>query len=115
MYITCIGGLVGQCSGTLQNINNMNSKTGSTEEQPDVEEGALITVTNQCKGYTTRYTGGVVGLLANGTLHHCMVRTQVDASAVTGTWNYAGGVVAAAREAEIIKPTVAGSVKGGDS
>lgn len=115
MYITCVGGLVGQCSGTLQNINNMNSKTGSTGEQPDVEEGALITVTNQCKGYTTRYTGGVVGLLANGTLRHCMVRTQVDASEAIGTWNYAGGVVAAAREAEIIKPTVAGSVKGGDS
>lgn len=117
-YITCVGGVVGQCSGILHEINHTVSRTGSTED--DLAEGPVIRVTNQCQGYSTRYTGGIVGLLANGTLDHCMVHTVVDASQSRGTWNYAGGAVAAVRgatskPAAIINPTVAGSVKGGDA
>ena len=114
-YATGVGGVVGQCSGILHEINHTNSSTGD-----DLAKTPAIRVTNQCKGSSTRYTGGIVGLLANGTLDHCMVHTVVDASQALGTWNYAGGVVGVARGAEgkpakIISPTVTGSVAGGDA
>ena len=58
-YTSCMGGVVGQCNGTLANVDNLRGGSG-----------AEIVVTNKCRGTGSRYTGGVVGLLtdANGTL-----------------------------------------------
>lgn len=102
-YTSCVGGVVGQATGTLEDIDH---------EAPDGQP--LLKVTNNCKGISTHYTGGVVGLLPGGKLDLCDMRTIVDASGVRGTWNYAGGIAGAVRtEGVIANAVVAGSVTGG--
>ncbi|MBG9213040.1 GLUG motif-containing protein [Bacteroides fragilis] len=104
-YITDVGGIIGQCSdGTLD----------------DFDIG-FITVTNICKGYSSRNTGGVVGRISKGMVSNGQVYACLDASQATGTWNYAGGVAGTMRtdsesEAQgtvIHNVDVSGSVKGG--
>lgn len=108
-YTTCVGGVIGQCSGMLEDIDNVSTISGKQAE---------MKVTNRCAGHGTRYTGGIVGLLANGSMDGCEVRTVVDAGAAEGSWNYTGGVAGAARannklSAAIADASVAGSVTGG--
>ena len=69
-YTSCMGGVVGQCNGTLANVDNLRGGSG-----------AEIVVTNKCRGTGSRYTGGVVGLLtdANGALEGGNVRVAVHA------------------------------------
>ena len=117
-YMACIGGVVGQCNGMLENINSESSDAGEQK----------MAVSNRCGGHASRYTGGVVGLLAEGSLSGCNVRTTADASRAEGTWNYVGGVVGAIRTTAdesgaigtdksgitfIHKATVSGKVTGG--
>ncbi len=106
-YIVCAGGVVGQCSGSMEHIDNLGGNSA-------------IYVTNKCKGYSSRYTGGLAGVFNEATLNHCNVAAQVDASASSGTWNYAGGIAGAVRTtsesstvAAITECTVTGSVTGG--
>lgn len=102
-YTSCVGGVVGQATGTLEDIDHE-----APEGQP------LLKVTNNCKGISTHYTGGIVGLLPGGRLDLCDMYTVVDASGVQGTWNYAGGIAGAVRtEGVIANATVSGSVRGG--
>lgn len=103
-YTSCVGGVVGQCTGTLEDIDHE-----TTTGQP------ALYVTNRCKGKGTHYTGGVVGLLPTGKLTLCDMRTIVDASEVAGIWNYTGGVAGAVRSegGAIVNAAVAGSVRGG--
>lgn len=102
-YTSCVGGVVGQATGTLEDIDHEAS-----EGQP------LLKVTNNCKGISTHYTGGIVGLLSGGSLDLCDMYTVVDASGVEGTWNYVGGIVGAVRTGGVIAhATVSGSVTGG--
>lgn len=107
VYTVCAGGVVGQSGGSIVNIDNL------------AERNTAIHVTNTCKGLSSRYTGGVVGLLS-ATMDGCEVNTVVDAAEAIGTWNYAGGVVGAVRNvndsstgAAIQRVTVSGSVRGG--
>ena len=87
-YTSCMGGVVGQCNGTLANVDNLRGGSG-----------AEIVVTNKCRGTGSRYTGGVVGLLtdANGTLEGGNVRVSVHAEEAEGSWNYTGGVAGGVR------------------
>lgn len=107
-YITSVGGVVGECSGTLTDVRNMSQTPGSNP---------VIKVMNNCQGYSTRYTGGIVGLLADGELSNCEVNAVVDASQATGTWNYTGGAVGGVRStggaALIADVIVSGKVTGG--
>lgn len=104
-YTSCMGGVVGQCNGTLANVDNLRG--GSRAE---------IVVTNKCRGTGSRYTGGVVGLLtdANGTLEGGNVRVSVHAEEAEGSWNYTGGVAGGVRFGALVSDvTVAGNVTGG--
>lgn len=104
-YTSCMGGVVGQCNGTLANVDNLRGGSG-----------AEIVVTNKCRGTGSRYTGGVVGLLtdANGTLEGGNVRVSVHAEEAEGSWNYTGGVAGGVRFGALISDvTVAGNVTGG--
>ncbi|WP_455621030.1 fimbrillin family protein [Parabacteroides sp.] len=109
VYLAAVGGVIGQCNGTLERIDYMG--TGSDDD--------AIKVTNTCKGYASRYTGGIVGLLSDGSINGCDVRTIVDASKAYGTWNYAGGVAGGIRvtgsgQATISDPRITGGkVTGG--
>lgn len=101
-YIVCVGGVIGQSSGEVHNIDNSD----------------LMTVTNSCIGHSSRYTGGLVGLLT-GQISNCDVNTNVDSSGAAGSWNYAGGIVGSARTSNASTPayirnsTVSGRVEGG--
>lgn len=100
-YIACVGGVVGQCAGALSKIDNLGGNS-------------TIEVRNHCQGHGSRYSGGVVGLLAGGSLEGCNVRTVVHAEEAEGVWNYAGGVAGAVRMGgRISNATVSGSVTGG--
>lgn len=100
----CVGGVIGQCTGTLENIDNV--AIGLPQPR--------MSVTNACMGRGTRYTGGLVGLFAGGRMNGCEISTEVSAENAVGTWNYAGGVAGAVRaEGVIANATVSGSVKGG--
>lgn len=104
-YTSCMGGVVGQCNGTLANVDNLRGGSG-----------AEIVVTNKCRGTGSRYTGGVVGLLtdANGTLEGGNVRVSVHAEEAEGSWNYTGGVAGGVRFGALVSDvTVAGNVTGG--
>lgn len=102
-YTSCVGGVVGQANGILEDIDHE-----ATTGQP------VLYVTNNCKGTSTHYTGGIVGLLPGGRLDLCDIRTVVNAGEVKGTWNYTGGAVGAVRTGGVIARTsVAGSVRGG--
>lgn len=104
-YTSCMGGVVGQCNGTLANVDNLRGGSG-----------AEIVVTNKCRGTGSRYTGGVVGLLtdANGALEGGNVRVSVHAEEAEGSWNYTGGVAGGVRFGALISDvTVAGNVTGG--
>ena len=104
-YTSCMGGVVGQCNGTLANVDNLWGGSG-----------AEIVVTNKCRGTGSRYTGGVVGLLtdANGALEGGNVRVSVHAEEAEGSWNYTGGVAGGVRFGALISDvTVAGNVTGG--
>ena len=104
-YTSCMGGVVGQCNGTLANVDNLRGGSGSE-----------IVVTNKCRGTGSRYTGGVVGLLtdANGTLEGGNVRVSVHAEEAEGSWNYTGGVAGGVRFGALVSDvTVAGNVTGG--
>ena len=104
-YTSCMGGVVGQCNGTLANVDNLWGGSG-----------AEIVVTNKCRGTGSRYTGGVVGLLtdANGALEGGNVRVSVHAEEAEGSWNYTGGVASGVRFGALISDvTVAGNVTGG--
>ena len=104
-YTSCMGGVVGQCNGTLANVDNLRGGSG-----------AEIVVTNKCRGTGSRYTGGVVGLLtdANGTLEGGNVRVSVHAEEAEGSWNYTGGVAGGVRFGALVSDvTVAGDVTGG--
>lgn len=104
-YTSCMGGVVGQCNGTLANVDNLWGGSG-----------AEIVVTNKCRGTGSRYTGGVVGLLtdANGALECGNVRVSVHAEEAEGSWNYTGGVAGGVRFGALISDvTVAGNVTGG--
>ncbi len=102
LYVTNVGGVIGQCSGVLDDFNC----------------AAAITVQNSCVGYSSRYTGGIAGLVADGTISNSMVNANVDVSKAIGTWNYVGGVTGgvradADRTAAINNVMVGGSVTGG--
>lgn len=102
-YTSCMGGVVGQCNGTLANVDNLRGGSG-----------AEIVVTNKCRGTGSRYTGGVVGLLtdANGTLEGGNVRVSVHAEEAEGSWNYTGGVAGGVRFGALVSDvTVAGDVR----
>ncbi len=106
-YIVCAGGVVGQCSGSMEHIDNLGGNS-------------TIYVTNKCKGYSSRYTGGLTGVFNEAILNHCNVTTLVDADESAGTWNYTGGISGAGRTssggaaiAAITECTVSGSVQGG--
>lgn len=104
-YTSCMGGVVGQCNGTLANVDNLRGGSG-----------AEIVVTNKCRGTGSRYTGGVVGLLtdANGALEGGNVRVSVHAEEAEGSWNYTGGVAGGVRFGALVSDvTVAGNVTGG--
>lgn len=104
-YTSCMGGVVGQCNGTLANVDNLRGGSGSE-----------IVVTNKCRGTGSRYTGGVVGLLtdANGALEGGNVRVSVHAEEAEGSWNYTGGVAGGVRFGALVSDvTVAGNVTGG--
>lgn len=104
-YTSCMGGVVGQCNGTLANVDNLWGGSG-----------AEFVVTNKCRGTGSRYTGGVVGLLtdANGALEGGNVRVSVHAEEAEGSWNYTGGVAGGVRFGALISDvTVAGNVTGG--
>lgn len=104
-YTSCMGGVVGQCNGTLANVDNLRGGSG-----------AEIVVTNKCRGTDSRYTGGVVGLLtdANGALEGGNVRVSVHAEEAEGSWNYTGGVAGGVRFGALVSDvTVAGNVTGG--
>jgi len=104
-YTSCIGGVVGQATGTLEDIDHE-----APEGQP------LLKVINNCKSKSTHYTGGIVGLLTEetGRLDLCDMYTVVDASGVEGTWNYTGGIAGAVRTGAVIaRATVSGKVTGG--
>ena len=104
-YTSCMGGVVGQCNGTLANVDNLRGGSG-----------AEIVVTNKCRGTGSRYTGGVVGLLtdANGALEGGNVRVSVHAEEAEGSWNYTGGVAGGVRFGALVSDvTVAGDVTGG--
>lgn len=104
-YTSCMGGVVGQCNGTLANVDNLRGGSG-----------AEIVVTNKCRGTGSRYTGGVVGLLtdANGALEGGNVRVSVHAEEAEGSWNYTGGVADGVRFGALVSDvTVAGNVTGG--
>ena len=104
-YTSCMGGVVGQCNGTLANVDNLRGGSG-----------AEIVVTNKCRGTGSRYTGGVVGLLtdANGTLEGGNVRVSVHAEEAEGSWNYTSGVAGGVRFGALVSDvTVAGNVTGG--
>lgn len=104
-YTSCVGGVVGQAIGTLEDIDH---------EAPEGQ--SLLKVTNHCKSKSTHYTGGIVGLLTeeNTRLYLCDMYTVVDASGVEGTWNYTGGVAGAVRTGAVItRATVSGKVTGG--
>ncbi len=108
-YISCVGGVVGQCSGTMKNIINIGDGGDP-----------LIRVTNNSKGYSAQYTGGVVGLLTNGSLEECGVRTEIHAENAAGTRNYTGGIAGTVRADEgiqtvVYKAVVAGSITGGSA
>lgn len=107
-YIVFAGGVVGQCSGSMEHIDNLGSHS-------------TIHVTNKCRGYSSRYTGGLAGAFNEAIMDHCNVNTIVDAGESSGTWNYAGGIAGAVRttsggsgSAAIVDVTVTGSVKGGN-
>lgn len=103
VYTSCLGGVVGQCGGTLANIDNLRGGGKPA-----------IVVTNKCLGPGSRYTGGVVGLLAEGTLEGCNVRTYVHAEEAEGVWNYTGGVSGGLRSGGLVSDaTVSGYVTGG--
>ena len=102
LYVTNVGGVIGQCSGVLDDFNCV----------------AAITVQNSCVGYSSRYTGGIAGLVSDGTISNSMVNANVDVSKAIGTWNYVGGVTGGARAdanqtAAISNVMVSGSVTGG--
>lgn len=107
VYIVCAGGVVGQCSGLVEHIDNF----GSNSE---------LRVTNLCKGNSSRYTGGVSGILNETVMNHCNLYALVDASESSGSWNYTGGISGAVRTTSGAMPvssitgvTVTGSVTGG--
>ena len=103
-YIACVGGVVGQCGGTLSDIDNL--KGGSSSK---------ITVSNCCKGHGSRYSGGVIGLLAEGIVEGCNLNANVDAKEAGGVWNYTGGVAGSVRKGgRISKAFVLGEVTGGN-
>lgn len=106
-YETCVGGLVGQCTGSIINVDNL------------ADRNSAIYVTNTCQGTYSRYTGGLVGLLT-GIMDGCEVYTVVDASKAVGTWVYTGGIVGSVRtsgesmKTAVNRVTVSGSVTGGN-
>lgn len=104
-YFTHVGGVIGQCSGVLCNCDI----TGSMK------------VTNSCVGYSSRYTGGIAGLVAGGSINVGSVHATVDAGKAIGTWNYVGGVAGSLRTdpnssvSAITGVNVSGSVTGGQA
>lgn len=115
-YITCVGGVVGQCSGTLSNVDSGRIPGTGNNSGTD----GIIRVINTCRGHSNRYTGGIAGLLSNGSMDGCEIYAEVDVSEAIGTWNYAGGVAGCIRtqddlagKATIHGASIAGSVKGG--
>lgn len=106
-YSVFAGGVVGQCSNQMDHIDNFSNNS-------------TIHVTNNCNGLSSRYTGGLVGAFNKATMHHCNLKTKVDAGNSSGTWNYTGGIAGAVRttagdaQASAIEDiTVTGEVTGG--
>ena len=89
-----IGGLVGQLSGSLNDVARLN------EENP-----GSVTVTNNCPNEIgERYTGGLVGLLT-GSIDNSTMEATVDASNARGVLVYTGGLAGMARGEVGIKGT----------
>lgn len=108
-YIVFVGGVVGQCSNQMDHIDNFSGNS-------------TIRVTNNCKGISSRYTGGLVGAFNEAVMHHCNLNAKVDAQNSSGTLNYTGGIAGAVRTtagntlaSAIEDITVTGSVTGGEA
>lgn len=103
-YEVNVGGMIGQCGGVLDGFS----------------VAGTVTVKNACTGYGNRYTGGVAGVVAGGTVRTGKVSATVDAGAAIGSWNYTGGVTGTVRDnvgshttATLAGVTASGSVTGG--
>lgn len=104
LYSTNVGGVVGQCTNILEGVHSTSR----------------IKVTNRCKGFDNRCTGGIVGLVSGGSISNSDVSATVDASGSIGTLNYTGGVAGTVRTtsnaestAFVHFTTVNGDVTGG--